>query len=48
MSRAVEELEGQINSLRTRYQVVELAERDMKDEYYQKCQEIVRLTKEVE
>jgi hypothetical protein len=48
MSRIVEDLEGQLHSIRTRYQAIELAERDTKDEYYQKCQDIAKFTKENE
>ena len=37
-----------MQSVKSRYQALELSEKDMKDEYYHKCQEVSRCSKEAE
>lgn len=41
-------METQNSYLKNRLQAIELSERDMKDDYYQKCQQINLMTRDIE
>jgi hypothetical protein len=47
LSRLIEDLESQVVALKTKQQATELAERDIKDEYYQAAQDLKRNQREL-